>query len=149
MLLDFETTKGKGGEQNGENQEVFERGGRCDHDRVWSPRSLDCCGPHRGSNVGKDWSDQYVYRRIRQPYHVHLVRRWKRGTQVRQCAACPVLQGTVMTGNMMDFIRSEKGVTVIEYAVIVMLIALGLVSTLTAISGVLRGVYQSVADAFH
>jgi Flp pilus assembly pilin Flp len=54
-----------------------------------------------------------------------------------------------MTGNMMDFIRSEKGVTVIEYAVIVMLIALGLVSTLTAISGVLRGVYQSVADAFH
>ncbi|HME46484.1 MAG TPA: Flp family type IVb pilin [Syntrophorhabdales bacterium] len=63
-------------------------------------------------------------------------------------AACPVSQGAVVIGNMMDFMRVEKGVTVIEYAVIVMLIALGLVGSLMVIGSSVTGFYQSVATLF-
>ena len=54
-----------------------------------------------------------------------------------------------MTGTIVDFMRSEKGATAIEYVIIASLIALGLVGTLTAIGGAVRRFYQSVADVFH
>ena len=51
--------------------------------------------------------------------------------------------------NFVRFIRSEKAVTLIEYAVIASLIASVVVGALAAIGGTLMGFYQSVLNGFH
>ena len=52
----------------------------------------------------------------------------------------------------MDFIirliGEEEGVTLIEYALIAVIISIAVIVILTDIGNIVRGFYQSVADAF-
>jgi pilus assembly protein Flp/PilA len=50
--------------------------------------------------------------------------------------------------NFVRFIKSDKGVTLIEYAVIASLIALVVVGALASIGGTLTGFFQSVLNGF-
>ena len=60
-----------------------------------------------------------------------------------------ILPRRVVTGNkMIDFARSEEGTTLIEYAVVAMLIAMAVVGVLVTIGGRMTGLYQSVSGAF-
>ena len=50
---------------------------------------------------------------------------------------------------LMKLLREEEGVTLIEYALISVIIAIALFASLQSISSTLNGFYQSVADAFN
>jgi len=48
----------------------------------------------------------------------------------------------------MEFMRSDRGATAIEYAIIAMLIAMGLVGVLVTMGNTVKNLYQSVAASF-
>ena len=49
--------------------------------------------------------------------------------------------------NLMRFFRQEEGVTAVEYALIVALIAVAIVSTLSVLGGNMRDTLTDVSDA--
>jgi Flp pilus assembly pilin Flp len=48
----------------------------------------------------------------------------------------------------LELLRSDKGVTTIEYAIIASLLAMGIVVSLSNIGGKLAGFYQTVVGIF-
>ncbi len=54
---------------------------------------------------------------------------------------------SIMYEYLIKLLKSEKGASAVEYALIVSLIALAIIATVTLLGTTLSGVFQSIVDA--